>query len=393
MGKALTTVGVEAAKPDPSKRIERPDPALSGLYLIIQPSGAKSWALRYRWRGKPKKLTLGRWPVMGVAEARKAATEALGTLTEGTDPGAVKKAAELADRDNVASLIETFSARHLSKLKSGDHARQFLDRFVVAAWGDRKVGEIKRRDVIELLDEIADSGRGTTANRVLAHTRKFFNWCVERDVIEIAPTTGVKPPHREQSRARVLSDEEIKRFWKACDAVGYPWGHLGKLLLLTGQRLGELQGMTRDEIEGDLWRLEGDRTKNGRAHDVPLSEAAQAVLDDCPKLGTYVLSMSGAAPLKGNHRGRGYIAAAMGEAEHWTFHDLRRTAATGMARIGVPVRITEACLNHVSGTGGGIVAVYQRHDYLVEKRQALEAWGRLVLDLIEGQGKVMQLQG
>ena len=404
MAKALTTKAIEAAKPGDNRR-EIPDPALSGLYLVVQPSGVKSWALRYRFAGKPKKLTLGRWPVMGLADARAAASDAIEAVELGNDPGAAKKAtkaarleAQLSERDKIKTLVGQYGKRHLSTLKSGHHVKRELERHVVAVWGERDIHDISKRDVIDLLDGIADTGRVVTANRVRAYLGKFLNWCAERDIIDQSPAMGVKPAAKEKSRDRVLSDDEIRWFWRACDDLGQPWGHLGKTLLLTGQRLGEVVGMTDREVNGDTWHLEADRTKNGRAHDVPLSEAARAVLGAVERVrgaAGYVFTTTGTSPVSGYFKGRNHIAKRMteiasdecGEAveiPHWTFHDLRRTAATGMARLGIPVRVTEAVLNHVSGTAGGNVSVYQRHDYADEKRAALDAWARLVGDLVDG---------
>lgn len=406
MGKKLTQKGIEAIKPDPAKRLEIADASHPGLYLVVQPSGAKGWALRYRQAGKPAKLTLGKFPVMGLAEARKAASEALAKVEAGGDPITEKKQAkaakldaQLTERDKIKTLAGDFYKRHLAKLKSGDQARQFLERFTVKAWGERDIQTITKRDVLDLLDSIADSGREVTANRVLAHTRKFLNWCVERDVIAISPATGVKPVAKEASRDRVLTDDEIRLFWRACDAAGQPWGPFGKLLLLTGQRLNEVAQMTDAEIRGQVWHLAASRTKNGRAHNVPLSKAASAVLDAMQRVKNdagYIHCTNGESAVQGFHKARAAIANKMaelaaedaGEAVEipaWTFHDLRRTCATGLARLGVPVRVTEAVLNHISGTGAGIVAVYQLHDYADEKRDALEAWGRYVLALVEGQ--------
>jgi len=395
---------VEAIKPDPNQRLELPDPALSGLYLVVQPSGAKSWALRYRYAGKPKKLTLGRWPVMGLADARAAASNAIEAVDYGNDPSAAKKATkaarletQLSERDKIKTLVEKFGARHLSTLKSGETVKRELNRHVVAIWGERDIQTITKRDVIDLLDGIADSGRIVTANRVRAYLNKFLSWCVERDIIKQSPAMGVKPAAKEKSRDRVLTDQEIKWFWQACTVEGQPWGHLGKMLLLTGQRLGEVVNMTDREITGDLWHLTADRTKNGRAHDVALSEAARAILGAVERVkgGAGIFTTNGASALQGYHKGRNHIAKRMAEIAsheageameipHWTFHDLRRTAATGMARLGIPVRVTEAVLNHVSGTAGGIVGVYQRHDYADEKRNALDAWARFVGDLVDG---------
>ncbi len=404
MARALTTRTVEAAKPA-DKRQELPDPGLSGLYLVVQPSGAKSWALRYRYAGKPRKLTLGKWPVMGLAAARAAASEAIEAVERGNDPGATKRATkharlevQLSERDEIKTLLEQYGRLHLSKLKTGHHVKRELERHVRAIWGERDIHDITKRDVIDLLDGIADSGRVVTANRVRAYLGKFLNWCVERDILDISPAMGVKAVAKERARERVLTDEEIRLFWAACTAEGQPWGHLGKLLLLTGQRLGEVVNMSDREVSGDLWHLTADRTKNARAHDVPLSEAARDVLGAVERVkgdAGYVFTTNGVSALQGYHKGRNHIAKRMievaseerGEAveiPHWTFHDLRRTAATGMARLGIPVRVTEAVLNHVSGTAGGIVSVYQRHDYADEKRAALDAWGRFVADLVDG---------
>jgi integrase len=268
----------------------------------------------------------------------------------------------------------------------------------VQVWGNRDINDITKRDVIDLLDRIADSGRVVSANRVRAYLNKFLSWCVERDILDQSPAMGVKPVAKEKSRDRVLSDEEIRWLWEACQREGHPWGHLGKLLLLTGQRVGEVVGMTDREVGGDLWHLAGERTKNGRAHNVPLSRATRMALDDVERIkgdAGLIMTTNGKTPLSGFHKGRNRLAERMIEVAseemgqaveipHWTFHDLRRTAATGMARLGIAVRVTEAVLNHVSGSGGGIVAVYQRHDYADEKRNALDAWAKFVSELVDG---------
>ena len=385
---ALTTKTVNSLMPDPAKRLEIPDPALSGLYLVVQPSGAKSWALRYRQRGKPKKLTLGRWPVMPIAAARFAASEALELIESGADPTREDASGK------VCSLVDLFSKRHLAQLKSGDGVLAVFQRDVVSRWGDRPVREISRRDVIELLDAIIESGRPVAANRTLAHLSKFFGWLVERGEIDTNPVIGVKKPTREVARDRVLTDDEIRWFWIATERAGPVWMSFARLLLLTGQRRDEVAGMRASEIRGDVWHLDGARTKNGRPHDVPLTEVAKTLLRDPSGAAGYLLTTTGTTPVSGFQKAKSKIDFHMHavaaeelsvpvEVPHWTFHDLRRTAATGMARLGIPVRVTEAVLNHVSGTGGGIVAVYQRHNFADEKRQALEAWAGLVHEIVE----------
>lgn len=399
----LTAKTVETWKAT-DKRQEIPDAQCVGLYFIVQPTGRKSWTVRYRTGTKHRRMNLGKFPAVSLKDARDRANEILAGAMEGEDPAAdrERKKSIQPDRDKVSVLFDQYSKRHLSELRSGPTVVREMNRHVIALWGERDIHEITKRDVIDLLDGFADSGRVVSANRVRAYVNKFLNWCVERDILAASPSLGVKPVAREKSRDRVLSDDEIRWFWQACTELGFPWGPLGKVLLLTGQRLGEVVGMSDREIQGDIWHLPSDRVKNGRAHTVPLSEAVCRVLSGIERIKSdtgLIFTTTGTTPLSGNHKGRNAIADRMAEIagheiEHWTFHDLRRTAATGMARLGIPVRVTEAVLNHVSGTGGGIVAVYQRHDYADEKRNALEAWARLVYDLVNGKAdNVLRIRG
>ncbi|MDP5309137.1 tyrosine-type recombinase/integrase [Paracoccus spongiarum] len=407
----LTAASVDKLQPT-DKRQEIPDALCTGLYFVVQPTGKKGWQVRYRHSGTHRRMTLGAYPVLSLADARQRARDALAAASEGRDPAEEVRAAKAPkpedDRDKIKVLIGQYHKRHLASLKSGAVVRRELDRFVVAEWGERDIHSINKRDVIDLLDDIADSGRFVTANRVRAYLNKFLNWAVERDIIPMSPATGVKPVAKEPSRDRVLTDDEIRWFWTACEAEGFPWGPLGKVLLLTGQRLNEAAQITDSEIRGDLWHLSADRTKNGRVHDVPLSGAVRDVLAGVDRIAGkpgFIFTTTGTTPVSGFYKARATLADAMQKAAaedrgepveipRWTFHDLRRTAATGMARLGIPVRVTEAVLNHVSGTGGGIVGVYQRHNYAEEKRAALDAWASYVTQLVEGKpGNVVRIGG
>lgn len=408
----MTALSVEKAKPA-DRRQELPDSLVKGLYLVVQPSGRKGWQVRYRTGRAHRRMTLGAYPVLSLADAREKAREVLLAAQAGEDPAETARRAkrargELAERDTMRELVNLHAERHLSKLKSGKSVARELERHVVSQWGDRNIHEITRRDAIDLLDGIADSGRATTANRVRGYLGKFFNWCIERDVIAASPMVGVKRPAKERSRDRVLSDDEIRWFMAACDRQGWPWGSVGKVLLLTGQRLGEVVGMREAEIQGDRWTLPSDRTKNGRAHVVPLSVSVRDVLAGVERIkggpGLF-FTTTGETPLSGFHKGRNRLAETMVEIatqersepveiEHWTFHDLRRTAATGMARMGQPVHVVEAVLNHVSGSMSGVAGVYNRHAYEDEKRIALEAWARFVSDLVDGRAdNVVSIEG
>ena len=402
MARALTTKAVENLKPDPEKRVEVPDPALAGLYLIVQPSGAKSWALRYRFDGKPAKLTLGRWPAMGVAEARAAATASLDILDHGRNPAGEKKAKAEAvaqsDRDKVAAVVDLFLKRHASHNRRGDDVAAMFRREIMEKWGGRDIQTIAKRDVIDVLDAIVDRGSPVTANRLRAHLNTLFNWAKGRDIIQVNPLDGIKPPAPEKARDRVLTTEEIRLFWQASAGMEYPFGPLYRVLLLTGQRLREVAEMTWQEIEGDIWTLPASRSKNGDEHVVPLSPEVVAIMEALPRIGRFIFTTTGKSPVSGFTRAKARADRLMGEAANldlpagsdpvtippFTIHDLRRTAATGMAGLRFPPHVVEAVLNHRSGTRRGVAGVYNRFDYAEEKRHALESWARLVLQQVEG---------
>lgn len=400
MARALTAKTIENLKPDPTRRVEVPDPGLTGLYVVIQPSGAKSWALRYRHAGKPKKLTLGRWPLVGLADARKAASEALQAVEHGTDPAAEKKAAkaahtadDLAERDKFANVVDLFIKRHASHNRRADDVAAMFRREVLPKWGDRPIQEISKRDVIDVLDGVVDRGSPISANRLRAHLNTLFNWAKGRDVIAVNPLDGIKPPAPERARERVLTDDEIRLFWTACDNIGQPFGPLFKLLLLTGQRRGEVGGMIEGEISGTVWTIPAARTKNGDEHTITLPTAAQDVLAGVERIKSkagLIFTTNGATTVSGFTRAKDRLDAAilkLTEGEPipaFTVHDLRRTAATGMAGLGFPPHVVEAVLNHRSGTRRGVAGVYNRFTYVEEKAAALEAWSRRVLALVEG---------
>jgi integrase len=211
---------------------------------------------------------------------------------------------------------------------------------------------------------------------------------MENDYIETNPTLGIRKPAKEESRDRVLNKDEIRAFWQATEKVGFPFGPMAQILLLTGQRLGEVTKMTDDEVDGDLWSMAKDRTKNGRAHIVPLSDMVRNILDGIPRVRVvgcplWILSTTGRTPVQGFDGAKSSINAAMATVlPHWTFHDLRRTCASGMAELGVATVVIEAVLNHASGVRASVAGVYNRHDYAKEKRAALDLWADHVLGLI-----------
>jgi integrase len=261
------------------------------------------------------------------------------------------------------------------------------------------VCDISRRDVIDMVDRVVDGGSPVAANRALTVVKTLFNWCVARDILAASPAQGVKPPTAEKSRDRVLDDAELKLVWEAVGQVGYPFGTMTRLLIATGQRRDEVAKMRWEEInfERRLWTLPRERVKADRPHEVPLSTIALEVLKTVPRLAgsPYVLTTNGAAPSSGFAKNKRKLDGLLpADIPPWRLHDLRRTVASGMARLGVQLPVIEKVLNHRSGTFSGILAVYQRHDFADEKRAALEAWGNFVEGLVEGKpaSKVVRLR-
>jgi integrase len=378
MAKRLTQISIAKIKPAAARR-EIPDAGKPGLYLIVQPNAKKSWAVRYRFQGKSRKYTLTGFPSLPLAH--KQAQAVLDQVAEGRDPAAEKRLAAAPD-DLFKTVATSFIERHVRRHNSPRHARDtanMLAKDILPRWGERRIQDLTKRDVLEVLHAIQERGGGVSTNRTLSILKKLFNWCIDQDIVASSPAASVKRPIKEATRDRVLDDAELKLLWQACDRVQL-WGPFVKLLILTGQRRGEVSGMTWDELDLDngLWSLPAARTKNRRSHEVPLSAAAIAVIREIPRCGPFVL-------VNGRHhytRGKAAIDQAFDqEITHWTFHDLRRTAASGMARLGIPVHVTESVLNHRSGTVSGIAAIYNRYDYAEEKRNALEAWARFVLSL------------
>jgi integrase len=371
---SLTAKDVEAQRASPQRR-EIPDDYMRGLYLIVQPSGAKSWAVRYRLGGKSAKHTIGPYPAFSLKQARDAAAKVLRSVSEGHSP-------KERQAGTVAAAVEQFLERHGKHYRPKPlyEATRRLRLYVVDNWGTRKLDSISRADVRAMLDRV---DAPVAANRVHSIVRKFFNWAVENDLIANSPMNGLRAPNPETPRDRVLTDEELKAVWRAADKQGQPFGSIVQLLVLTGQRRSEVAGMMWSELDLDagVWTLPRQRTKNNRRHEVPLSKQAVEILKRLRRIGDeYVFTLNGTAPYNG-FKAKERFDGALNIAP-WTLHDLRRTAASGMAKVGVSLVVIEKALNHVSGSLAGIVGVYQRHEFAEEKRTALREWADYVERLV-----------
>jgi integrase len=266
----------------------------------------------------------------------------------------------------------------------------------LAPWLDRPIRDITRRDVIELLDRTADRAP-IRANRVLAWTRRLFGWALERDIVNASPVAGIRAPTREVARDRVLEPAELAAIWRASEAMGWPFGPILQLLAVTAARKGEIVNMRWQDLdlERHLWTVPSEMTKAGRLHEVPLSDLAMEIIGGLLRIGDLVFPARKAGstnPVSGFSKIKVRLDQMSG-VENWRVHDLRRTAASGMARLGHAPHVVAAVLNHSPGSTMGITAVYNRHRYGDEKRAALDAWGREIECIIgRREGNVVALR-
>lgn len=451
----LTVKSIEAAKPR-AARYELADGKAPGLFLVVHPSGGKSWALRYRSPTRldktgnraAAKLTLG--PVapdargaagavigqpLTLTQARALAAKAQDEIRRGIDPAAarreVKRAQKLSAENTIDAAMIEFLNRYKGKDKKGIRESTRLltaiyfglrrdpdkaggwsltGKGVLKHWSGRGLNSITKRDAISLLHQIADSGRGVTANRTLTTLKTFFAWCIRYDIgdLTVSPVAVLEAVSQESERERILTAAELVAVWRAADAVGYPYGPLVKIAILTGARRDELRCAITNEFslepvtltlengarwEGPLWTLPAERSKNGNKHLLPLSSQVVRELQSLPSIGGkgLLFTSNGRAPIGGlSQYKRQLDSAVLSELRKvdpeavlapWTLHDLRRTFFSGLQALGFPIEVADACVNHSSSIRGA-ARHYAMHKYLAEKTAALQRWADYVEALL-----------
>lgn len=378
--KALTNKTLEALKAQ-AKRYEVHDLLCPGMSVRVSAQGQKVFSVKFRYGLNQKRMKLGVYPRITLATAREKAMDILRQVDEGIDPTKRRRTPNM----KVEAVCREFIRLHAqARNKSWREAERILEREFVGTFGQRDIREIKRFDVLEIMDAAVARGSTYQANRILSNIRKLFNWCVERGIVEISPINGLKAPTKEESRDRVLEDDEIVRLLRACRNDVYPFRQFVPILLATAQRRGELAEMRWSEVDLDAkqWVVPADRSKNGKPHVVPLSPYALDVLNEVPRFldCDYVFTTTRNSPVSGFSKMLRRLSEGS-QTSDWRLHDLRRTAASGMARAGVAPHVVEKVLNHISGTISGVAAVYNRYGYDREKREALEIWGEYLTQL------------
>lgn len=360
-------------------RTEYVDGLCPGLHFRVTNTGIRTFSVMFRLNGKLTRRTIGRYPRVSLANARRSALDVMRNAQEGID--AREHRAREGSTLTYAELAEAYVEKHLrpnarswKNISSGlVHAR--MDRFK-----KRRVADIRRRDIIDLIDEIVAEGRPQAAINQLRFLKMMFNWAAGRDMIAANPCDGVKPPGRTYERDRVLSDTEIVAVWKATALLPEPFGAMYRMFMLTGQRRGEVATMQWREITDRIWTIPREKVKKDRPHAVPLTKAALATLATLPRHGddAFVFTTTGGERPSSNFDKMKRELDRFSGTSDWTIHDLRRTVRSKLAELRVPEIVARKVLNHETGK---VDRIYNRHDYLNEKREALTKWEKSLLSL------------
>jgi integrase len=424
----LTATAVEKLTARKARR-EISDGACPGLYLVVQPSGAKSFALRFRNQyGRHVKLTLGRLDISGVESltapmigmpltlvaARRLAMDVHRQRALGNDVVAERRREKLERKAGHANIFSQAvldfteqylrrnvrrwqaTARLLGVTVGGDGALMLAPRGLADRWRDRPLSEITATDIHAIIDEVREKavpglerksdGPSEAMARVM-HTAlsRLFRWLLEKRRIAANPMHGSVVPKAGKSRDRVLSDAEIVAFWKACDTLGEPVSQCLKLLLLTGARRDEIGKLRRAEISDDgTVTIPASRSKNKKEFVIPLPAQTREILRGVQTRGDFVFTTARGKPIAAWSRIKTELDAVLKFSTPWVLHDLRRCFSTGLNKIGVAPEVVEACLNHISGSKGGVAGTYNQWHYLPEKTAALARWADHVIGLVEG---------
>ena len=371
----------------------------NGFGVRVSTKGRKSFVGLYRFNGKPRRITYGPYrsalePAgngrLSLAEAREKHAVAMKGLEGGIDPGRERIQGRIDNRQapTVNDLAHEYMERYAKvKKKSWGLDEKLLNKDLLPAIGNQKARTVRKRDIVLILDRVVDRGAPITANRLLAVTRKMFNFAVSRDLIEISPCIGMGAPSPENRRERTLSHDEIRALWRGLDEVDVylPAKQALRFLLATGQRKMEACKAKWSHIENGTWLIPSENSKNGHEHRVPLSELALSILEEVRGLDPawiFPAPRSKAGHLDAKHTNYVLDKVMAGRAmSPFTTHDLRRTCYSELGRLGFNRLIQDKIANHIDGSVGGI---YDQYNYRPEMRQALDAWADALIKVIKG---------
>jgi len=375
MRKQLTEAMVARQAPPETGRLEIFDSIVPALALRVTPTGARTYVVRGRVKGRPEsiRVTVGDARGMKLSDARQQASDVLQQMRAGNDP----RRGEQRDI-TLAELVDDWVALHLARRSERyrDEAVRAI-RYAFPQLLQRPAAQITKADAVTVLDRLVRAGKTVMAGRTLAYSRAAFSWAQKRDLVPTNPFANLPIAAGGTERDRVLIDDELVKVWTATGKLGYPFGPCVRLMTLTLQREDEVAGMRWSELDLDrsLWRIPGARMKNGRAHDVHLSEPARAILRDLPHIDgcDFVFTTTGRTPISGFSKAKRRLDAMAG-IDPWRLHDLRRTGVTKLAALGFDSIVVDKLLAHQPAKLRGVAGVYQRHDFARERAMALDAW-------------------
>jgi integrase len=350
-----------------------------GFGVRVTAAGVRSFVMNYSVARRERRYTIGQWPDWSVLRAVKEARDLRQRIDRGEDPLDGRRKQETATATTVKAIADEYLAREEKHLRSIDQRRGVFERVVYPDLGAEQIGDIKRSDIVRLLDKIEDERGPQAAHQALAFLSKLFNWYASRHDDFRSPIVRgmgrVKP--KERARERILTDDELRAVWRAAEASTGPFGRMVRFILLTAARRTEAAAMAWTELNGE-WTLPAARNKTKVDLVRPLSAEARAVLPakvgGCP----YVFTTDSTTPLSGYSKFKEALQKESGTAD-WTLHDLRRTARSLMSRAGVPTDHAERCLGHIIG---GVRGVYDRYEYLQEKRDAFNRLAALINSIV-----------
>jgi integrase len=357
------------------------DDDIPGFGLRARASGTQTWIFQYKRAGQTRRLTLGNVAALKVAKARDIASDLHARVRLGGDPVAEKRASVDRARHTFKALtdrfIDSLSVRERTKKEIARHLHKYASTL-----HSRPVDNVELRDIAELLSSLEKNNGAVTSNRVRSTLSQCFAWGMREGLVQKNPVINTNK-RDEKPRDRVLSNAELQAIWRAADDVPIA-GNIIRLLILTGQRLNEIAQLRRSEVDlvSRAINLPKERTKNHRAHQIPLSDMAMAILSSIGLSEDLIFNGRGNRPF-GNWSYAKELLDKHSGVSHWVIHDIRRSVATGMADIGVAPHIIEAVLNHISGHKGGVAGIYNRSSYSTEKVEALARWGRHVASIVE----------
>lgn len=374
------------------------DSEIAGFGFRVRAGGSQTWTFQYKQGSRQRRITLGSFPAMRAEQARRVAGELHAKVRLGQDPAGDKFESRAKAAETLGAVLKTYlhHAQTRQRPRTLVETERHLNLHCRPMHG-LQLTKIDRRAIAARLSEIAVGSGAVTSNRVRASLSALFTWAIRQGLTEVNPVAGTGK-ELEQARDRVLADFEIVAIWNALEDNDF--GAIIKILALTGQRAGEISKLRWSEVQGDEIALPAERTKNNHAHRVPITRPVAEILAAHARQGRDLVfgrdSGRGFSNWgKNKHRLDAHIAEMTGaRLAQWTPHDLRRTAATRMAELGIAPHIIEAVLNHRSGIIKGIGAVYNRYSYEAEKRAALTLWAEYIIGLIEGRdSKVVPLRG